>query len=201
MVKKTRRVEIRYRSTNFPTFCPVCDAPVTTEGTIPAFTRAQRERGKTMNGWAFTSSRVVASTRELSMTEGVNYLAIPVCDHHQFSFQETKHVRGVFSILTTLLVLLTIGLVMSILAGFLNSGVINTSTIFILSLSIIGSACTYSFGRPTALERSVSVYDMTPDMTTVILDIASVPYAEELLRMNPMTAKGIGKIVGRNVGD
>ena len=191
MVRRTRRVELRYRSTKFPDFCPVCDAPVTTDGTIPAFTHSQREEADGLNMWAFTSSRVVGSTRSFPRTEGPSYVTIPVCDRHQFSFQETKHLRGILPLLCGLSIVLAAFLILAVLARILDSGTINTSVAFLLILDLIAIECTYKFGGPTALERSVSVYDMSPDMRTVILDIVNEEYAEELLKLNPMSAMSI----------
>ena len=192
MVKKIRRVELRYRSTKFPDVCPVCGDPVTTEGTIPAFTKAQREEGKTIKGWRFASDNIASSKRDSSMATGPSCIVIPVCDRHQFSFQETKIVRIVFSVLTGLLFVFGIYLVIVTLAGFFGLGIVNVNALSILALTIVGGACTNAIGRPSALERSISVYDMTSDMSSVILDIVSEEYAKELLSLNPMHAKAIG---------
>jgi hypothetical protein len=61
------------------------------------------------------------------------------------------------------------------------------SVIFLVGL-------TYWASRPPALERAVSVFDMIPGTDIVILQITPSWYADELMRLNPMTAKRVRRV-------
>lgn len=63
---------------------------------------------------------------------------------------------------------------------------VNSNLLVIIALAAFLSVVTYYFSGPTSLERAVSVFDISYGVT--ILGISNNDYAEELLRLNPMTA-------------
>jgi hypothetical protein len=193
-MKKGSLVRINYSRTQFPDFCPVCGRPCTTEGTIPALTWKQKREAAGLNGWSFTSSRVVSTTRSMPQTGGPHRVFIPVCDVHSLSFEDTSRARGAMAGLSGLFIVASLFLACIFGAQYEFAEIINTDLLLWLLVAVLGAACTYRFSGPTALERAVSVVDIQPDMNTLLLSISNRKYLDELLRLNPMTAERIGRL-------
>jgi hypothetical protein len=186
--EKQTLVEIKYLGIKFPSICPVCGQLTTTEGTIPAMTKLQRAQAKSLGSGSFPSSRAVATTRAIPEPSGPSYLTIPTCDAHAISFKDTMHFRPKLSALNGILIVSTVLLALFFLGSSLGS---NTIDLQLLSATIfvgLGALLTYRISGPSALERSVLVYDMMSDMSTLVLRISNLSYAEELLKLNPMKA-------------
>lgn len=189
MAKKTALVRIQYRSTHFPDICPVCGEPATTEGTVPAMTLLQRQEAKQLNNWSFTSSRVVASTRSMPAPGSTMRIAIPACDRHAISFEDRSRSKGGAAGINGLLIVASVFLAVITVATYMSTSILNTTLLFWFGLTALGAVCTYKLAGPSALERTVSVLDMTSDMSTILLRITNQDYAEKLLRLNPMAAE------------
>ncbi|MFW9838565.1 MAG: hypothetical protein ACFFE7_13695 [Candidatus Thorarchaeota archaeon] len=177
-----------YRRTAFPSSCPVCGEPTTTDGTILALSKQQRDEAQRISRGPFPSSRVVASMRAIPDFSSPTYLTIPSCERHALSFEDTKRVRPTLTALNGLFMLVTVFLVFILVSTYLIAQAIDLRLLFMIGLMCLGTFLTYVVSRPSALERAVSVYDMQSDMSMVVLRVANLEYAEELLRLNPMTA-------------
>ena len=155
---------------------------------MPAMTLKQRAEARSLNTWSFASSRVVASTRSMP-AGGPMRVFIPACDTHAISFEETSRVRGTMAALNGLLIVASIFLAIIFLATYASTATVSTTVLFWLVVAALGAVCTYRLAGPSALERAVSVLDVTSDMSRILLKISNREYAEELLRLNPMAAE------------
>jgi hypothetical protein len=126
-------------------------------------------------------------------------LYVPTCDVHAISFEDTSRSRGTAAALNGLLIVASVFLGIILIATLMNTGVISTAILFWLGLTALGAICTYRLAGPSALERAISVFDTTSDMSMVLLKISNREYAEELLRLNPMAAERVKPGVRRVV--
>jgi hypothetical protein len=185
----TKLIELEYDAITFPSTCPVCGKSATTEGTIPAMSKHQREEGKTLFGWSFPSSRVVASTRSMPHPDSPANVTIPTCDDHALSFEDTKRLRSTMSFLSGLFIVIAALFAIIFAGSSLGAQAINIQLLSVTLVFGLGAIITYSVSGPSALERSVVVYDMRSDMSMVVLRISNSDYAEELLKLNPTLAR------------
>lgn len=91
--------------------------------------------------------------------------------------------------LNGLLIVASIFLAIIFLATYASTATVSTTVLFWLVVAALGAVCTYRLAGPSALERAVSVLDVTSDMSRILLKISNREYAEELLRLNPMAAE------------
>lgn len=189
MVERSELIRIQYRQVQFPDICPVCGEPATSEGTVPAMTLLQRQEARQLNNWSFTSSRVVASTRSMPSPGSTMRISIPACDRHAISFEDMSRSRGAAGALNGLFIVASVFLAVITVATYMSTSILNTTLLFWFGVTALGGVCTYRLAGPSALERTVTVFDMTSDMSTILLRITNQDYAEELLRLNPMAAE------------
>jgi len=182
-------IELEYDAITFPSSCPVCGKPTTTEGTIPAMSKHQREEGRSLFGGSFPSSRVVASTRSMPHPDSPASVTIPVCDGHALSFEDRKRMRSTMSAFSGIFIVITAILAVFFVGSSLGAQTINIQLLEVILFVGVGAIITYSLSGLSQLERSVVVYDMSSDMSRVILQILNSEYAEELLKLNPTKAK------------
>jgi hypothetical protein len=187
--KKRALIELKLRATKFPDSCPVCGGATSAEGTIPAFTRLERLEAKKLSAGSFPSSRVVASTGSMPTFSSPKLLRIPVCDDHALSFEDTKRLRTTMSALSGIFIVVVFLLTAVLLVGLFDTQSLNNGLLTLTLFLGVGAIFTYTFSRPSALERTIEVYDMESDMSMVVLRISNNDYAEELLRLNPMSTK------------
>ena len=180
MSNDTNLIELEYDAITFPSTCPVCGKKATTEGTIPAMSKHQREKGKALFGWSFPSSRVVASTRSMPHPDSPASVTIPTCEEHALSFEDTKRLRSTMSAFSGLFIVITALLTVIFVASSLGALAVNIQLLAATLFVGLGAIVTYRFSGPSALERSMNVYDMRPDMSMVVLRISNSEYAEEL---------------------
>jgi hypothetical protein len=114
---------------------------------------------------------------------------IPVCDNHALSFEDTKRLRTTMSAISGVFIVSTFLLSLVFILGLLDTQVINSGLLTLVLFVGIGSFLTHRLSRPSALERIIQVYDIQSDMSTIVLRISNLAYAEELLRLNPMSTK------------
>lgn len=182
-------IELEYDAITFPSTCPVCGKPTTTEGTIPAISKYQREESKSLFGWSFPSSRVVASTRSMPHPDSPASVTIPTCDEHAISFEDRKRMRSTMSAFSGLLIVITALLAVILIASSLGAQAVNIPLLTVILFSGLGAVISYWLSGPSALERSVIIYDMRSDMSMIVLEISNSEYLEELLKLNPTIAK------------
>ena len=118
----------------------------------------------------------------------VNRFRIPTCDQHAISFEETARLRTPCTICNGLLIIITIFLGVSTLGSLMVAG-LNFTSLILLTIAIIGLAITWIASGPTELERTVKVLDSSEGFGMLILQIRNEEYAQEVLRLNPMSAK------------
>ncbi|MFW9921196.1 MAG: hypothetical protein ACFFED_16455 [Candidatus Thorarchaeota archaeon] len=178
--------------------CPVCGDPATDEGTVPAMSAMDRgisqeaTRHSSFAGSGHFMSRgrsgYFGSSQVRARLGAVNRFTIPACERHAISFEETARLRAPCGVCNGLLIILTIFLSVSILGSMLVGGP-DLMILVLFGLSVIGLVITWIGSGPTGLEKSVKVLDSTEGFGMMVLEIRSKEYADELLRLNPMSAK------------
>ncbi|MFW9926315.1 MAG: hypothetical protein ACFFDM_06050 [Candidatus Thorarchaeota archaeon] len=122
---------------------------------------------------------------------GMHRFSVPVCERHAISFEETARLRGPCGICSGLLIVLALFLGMFLLGSFALTGVLDLMTILLIALVIIGIMITSYVGGPSELEKAIKVLDSSEGAGMMVLQIRNREYAEELLRLNPSSAKSI----------
>lgn len=175
----------------FPDRCPVCGKPATTEGTIPAIPRVDRIQARSMYGGSFPSARVVSSARSMPRGGSVSRISIPTCDVHALSFEEMARIRTPVSLCNGILILVTLLLTPFTLLAIVSGIAVNPSLVFALLIAGIMAIVTYYLSSPTPLERAVHVFDIDSASGHMVLRILNDRYADEIIQLNPMTAKRV----------
>ncbi|NHJ12737.1 MAG: hypothetical protein EAX95_03635 [Candidatus Thorarchaeota archaeon] len=186
LARKGQLIAVNHTRIVFPDKCPVCGKPATDQGAIPAVPRADRLQARKLYDGSFPSSRVVASTRSMPTVGAISSISIPTCEMHAISFEDIGRIRGPLSLINGLLIMATLLLSPFTILALLANIPVNSNLLVIIALAAFLSVVTYYFSGPTSLERTVSVFDISYGVT--ILRISNNDYAEELLRLNPMTA-------------
>lgn len=178
--------------------CPVCGEPANDEGTIPAMSAMDRGQAEASTRhisfagsghfWSMGGSGYFGSTPGQVGRGAVNRFTIPTCEKHAISFEETARLRAPCGICNGLLIILTIFLSVSTLGSLLLGGP-DVTTLVLLALAIFGLAITWVASGPTELEKTVKVLDSSQGLGMLILQIRNKEYAQEVLRLNPMSAK------------
>jgi hypothetical protein len=188
-MSKESIIELDYRRARFPDRCPVCGEPATTEGTIPIITRLQRAQARSLARESSPGSRIAATPKAIPDSASVSSMKIPSCDDHALSFEDSKHFRGPMSLCSGLLIVLTVLFTFFFLTTSFGALMINTQLLFLAVFLSLGALLTSRISSPSALEKSVTVLDMRSDRSMILLKISNSDYADELLRLNPMTSK------------
>ncbi|MFX1367775.1 MAG: hypothetical protein ACFFAY_04180 [Promethearchaeota archaeon] len=68
---------------------------------------------------------------------------------------------------------------------------VNPSLVFALLIAGIMAIVTYYLSSPTPLERAVHVFDIDSASGHMVLRILNDRYADEIIQLNPMTAKRV----------
>jgi hypothetical protein len=188
-MRKDSIIELDYRRVRFPDRCPVCGESVTTEGTVPIITRMQRVQARSIIRGSSPGSRIAATTRAIPESTSPISMEIPVCEAHALSFEDSKHFRSTVSLFSGLCIVLTVILAFFFVTTSLGGQTINTQLLFLAIFFGLGGFLLSKISAPSALEKVVSVLDMRSDKSMILLKISNREYADELVRLNPMTSK------------
>jgi hypothetical protein len=186
-------VKLDLRRVRFPDRCPVCGEPVTTDGTIPIITRLQRMQARSLTRESFTGSRIAATTKAIPESASISTMEIPVCDDHAISFEDSKHFRSTVSLFSGLCIVLAVIMAFFFVTTSLGAQTIHTQLLFLSIFFGLGGFLMSKISAPSALEKVVTVLDMRSDKSMILLKISNPDYADELVRMNPMTSKKISQ--------
>lgn len=188
---KGELIAVDIRRVVLPERCPVCGEPATTEGAIPAMPKSDRLAARSLYGASFPSQRVVSSSRSMPRVGSVSRIAIPACDLHAISFEEMGRIRAPASLCNGILIVILLLLGPFTLLA-LGTGIpVNPGQILVLIIAGIMALATYYLSSPSALERAIFVYDIDQNYGFLILRIENNEYADEIMRLNPMTAERI----------
>ncbi len=198
-MKEEYVIQITTNKVNLPMKCPVCGDPATDEGTVPAMSALDRGAAQDATQhtsfagsghfWSMGGSGYFGSSSGRQNPGTVNRFRVPACDRHSISFEETARLRAPCAICNGLLIIITFFLIASILGSFVVTGGPDLMTIALLALGIIGLVITGMASGPTDLEKTVKVLDSSEGFGMMILQVRNKEYAQEILRLNPMSAK------------
>ncbi len=181
---------------NFPDFCPVCEEPADDTGIIGYVSpeeRVKAEQLREANRTAvLTSARMKMDFK--ARPGSLKRLAIPTCQEHAFRIDETGRSRGATSICFGVALLASI--LWTIVVTFATfRGMLSDPFWYLLLLGVyIVTYLSYLGIGPSGLEQVIEIISFHPGGTYVILKITSKRYYEELIRLNPMTAKRVKPI-------
>jgi hypothetical protein len=197
-VKDRYIVQVTGGGLNLPQICPVCGEPANDKGTIPALSAKDREEAQRMAshpmcigsgyyGGAVGSGYLVPA-RRLS-TGSVSPFSIPACEKHALYYEEEARLSGPCSILSGILMIVAFFVGLSLI-GSIALGVTPDFFEVVVEIAILlVIVITIRVGGPTKLEKAIKIVDMSEDYSSMTLLIRDRVYTEELLRLNPVTAK------------
>lgn len=191
-------IQITSGKVNLPMRCPVCGEPANDEGTIPAMSAMDRSQAEASTRhtsfagsghfWSMGGSGYFGSSPGQVGRGAVNRFVIPTCEKHAISFEETARLRAPCGICSGLLIIITVFLSISTLGSLLLGGP-DMTTLILWVLAVIGLVIAWIASGPTELEKTVKVLDSSEGFGMLILQIRNEEYAQEVLRLNPMSAK------------
>ena len=178
---------------SFPQRCPVCGAPATTEGVIPAISMMERQKSST------PATRIGPygahySPRLMPKTGRVSRFFVPTCEEHGTSFEDTARYKGPFALCSGLMMILTVIVIAWIVLGYAAYTPVDSTAYVVLGAVILVGIGAYFASGPSELERAISVVDMSPRNDYVILKIRNPEYADDIIQGNPMTAKRVKRV-------
>ena len=194
MGKRDIHISLKAERMHFPEICPVCSRPATDETMIVAISTKEKIAASQMRAWDRLYVSRSAYSRQL-LREGMNVrrLILPVCQDHVISSLDRGRVRAIFGLLAGFSLLGFIWHSAFIafqiydilpIAPITWGILLFYSTILVISLRAIG---------PTSIDRAFKVVDTAYGGEFLLLKVTNREYAEELVRMNPMTAKIVRK--------
>jgi hypothetical protein len=178
---------------SFPQRCPVCGAPTTTEGVIPAISIIDRQRSSNPPirigpYGAHYSPRMMPKPGKISR------FSVPTCEEHGISFEDTARYKGPLALCSGLMIILSFLMVIWIILGYAAYTPVDSTAYIVLGAVVLVSIGAYFASGPTELEKAISVVDMSPRNDYVILKIKNPDYAEDLIQANPITAKRVRRV-------
>ncbi len=191
-------VQVTGGGLNLPQICPVCGEPADDKGTIPALSARDREEARRMAthpmcigsgyyGGAAGSGYLLPARR--SSTGSVSPFSIPTCEKHGLYYDEEARLSGPCSILSGILMIAAFFIGLSLLGSVVLGVTLDPFEVIVEIVILLVLAITIRVGGPTKLEKAVKIVDMSEDYSSMTLLIKNRTYAEELLRLNPVTAK------------
>jgi hypothetical protein len=188
---KGELIAVDVRRVVFPEKCPVCSAPAVAEGAIPAMPKSDRLEARSLYDGPFRNMQGAGPGRTLPRGGSVSRIAIPTCELHAISFEEMGRIRAPASLCNGLLIVILLLLGPFTLLAIGTGIPVHPNQILILIIAGIMALATYYLSSPSALERAVYVYDIDTNYGFLILRISNSVYADEIIRLNPMTAERI----------
>jgi hypothetical protein len=187
-------ISIESERLHFPTICPVCSRPTTEESMIAAISTKERIAASQMRAWdRFYMSRSAYSRKLVREGMDVRRLVLPVCEDHVISALDRGKMRVIFGLLAGFSIL---GLIWqsAFIAFQIYDGLqIAPATWLLLAFYAIVAVISISVLGPTAIDRAIKVVDTAFGGNFLLLKVKNPEYADELVRLNPMTAKKVRK--------
>ncbi len=194
MLRVGQLIKFEHGTVIFPSFCPVCGAPVTTEGAIPAISQLERHKAMAQDV-RIGPYGAHSSPRLMPRLGSISRFFVPTCDEHGITFEEAARYRGPLALCSGLMVLLAVVICIWIILGYAAYTPLDSNAFLLLGIVIFIGIGTYYASGPTPLERAISVVDISPSLDTVILNIRDSNYIDEILRLNPLIAKRVKRVI------
>jgi hypothetical protein len=178
----------------FPQRCPVCGEPATTEGVIPAVSELERRKSRTPS-IPIGPYGAHYSPRMMPEPGFISKFHIPTCEEHGVSYEDTARYKGPLALCSGLMIILSFLIVLWIILGFTAYTPVDSTAYIVLGLVVVVGIGSYFASGPNELEKAISVVDISPKQDFVVLQITNPHYLEDILRMNPLTAKKVKRVV------
>lgn len=183
---------------NLPQICPVCGKPADDKGTIPALSARDREEARRMathpmcigSGYyaGAAGSGYLLPARK-SSTGSVAPFSIPTCEKHGLYYDEAARLSGPCSILSGILMIAAFFIGLSLLGNVVLGVTLDSFQVVVEIVILFVIVISMRVGGPTKLEKAVKIVDMSEDYSSMTLLVRDRDYTEELIRLNPSTAK------------
>ena len=116
---------------------------------------------------------------------------VPICDEHFLSTRSKEKLRPTCVIINGVSLVTTMFIGLLIITASLDRFMIGFQWFLFLEISLIIAVTSFVWLRPSDLERVVSIYHLEPGTKEIVLKLKHKWYLDELLRLNPSTAKRV----------
>ena len=187
-------ISIKAERMHFPDICPVCSRPATDETMIAAISTKEKIAASRMRSWdRLYVSRSAYSRRLLREGLNIRRMIVPVCEDHVISSIDRGRVRAIFGLLAGISFLGFIWHFSFIAFQIYDRLPIAPITwVVLLFYGVVLFISLHAIG-PTAIDRAFKVVDTAYGGEFLLLRVKNREYADELVRLNPMTAKIVRK--------
>ncbi len=189
-------VKITSNSIAFPKICPVCGRETTDTAIIGSISPEEREKAERLREINRTATGGLNRRPSLWAKPGsVKRIAIPVCDNHTYSIDEHARTRSIAAVVGGISLIAFLLSSISVTLTLVRGIPIDRSWAIIPVVSAIAIACSYRALGPSSVEKAVSIEEFAPGGSYLILKISKRHYRDEVVRLNPMTATPVRKIL------